>query len=79
LSKLAKDSLSIAMPQNVSIRSDNKEQRVKVQYVEVLGRVLSGIAPWLKLEGCNPQEVSLRKKYREMVIKGLQNDLDSNA
>jgi hypothetical protein len=38
------------MPQMTSIRVDNKEIRVKVQYLEVLGRVLSGISPWLQLE-----------------------------
>ena len=45
LYNLAKDSLKIAMPKVTSIRIDNKESRIKVQYVEVLGRVLSGIAP----------------------------------
>lgn len=48
---LAKDSLTVLMPQETSIRVDNKANRVKVQYLEVLGRVLSGIAPWLQLEG----------------------------
>jgi hypothetical protein len=50
-----------------------------VQYVEVLGRVLSGIAPWLQLEGGSKEEVSLRKQYREWTIQGLKNSLDSNS
>lgn len=79
LYNLAKDSLRIVMPQVTSIHLDNKEHRIKVQYVEVLGRVLSGIAPWLQLEGGDEQEVSLRKQYREWAIKGLKNSLDSNA
>jgi len=79
LHSLAKDSLKIVMPKVTSIRSDNKESRIKVQYVEVLGRVLSGIAPWLQLEGGSSEEVALRKQYREWAIKGLQNALDSNA
>ncbi len=79
LYNLAKDSLRIVMPKEVSIRSDNKENRIKVQYVEVLGRVLSGIAPWLQLEGGSSQEVALRKQYRDWVIQGLKNSLDSNA
>jgi hypothetical protein len=79
LSSLAHDSLRIAMPQVVSNRTDNKENRVKVMYVEVLGRVLSGIAPWLQLEGGNPQEVALRQQYRKWAIEGLTNALDSNA
>ena len=79
LYNLAKDSLRINMPQTVSIRVDNKESRIKVQYVEVLGRVLSGIAPWLQLEGGSKEELSLRKQYREWTIQGIKNSLDSNA
>lgn len=79
LYNLAKDSLRINMPTATSIRVDNKEHRIKVQYVEVLGRVLCGIAPWLQLEGGAAQEVALRKQYREWVIQGLKNSLDSNA
>lgn len=76
---LAKDSLRIAMPKVTSVHVDNKEHRIKVQYVEVLGRVLSGIAPWLQLEGGAPGEVALRKQYREWALSGLKNALDSNA
>jgi hypothetical protein len=76
---LAKDSLRIVMPKLTSIHIDNKEHRIKVQYVEVLGRVLSGIAPWLQLEGGSAEEVAMRKQYREWVIQGLKNSLDSNA
>ena len=76
---LAKDSLRIAMPKVTSIHVDNKDHRIKVQYVEVLGRVLSGIAPWLELEGGAPEEVALRKQYREWALSGLKNALDSNA
>lgn len=79
LYNLAKDSLRLAMPQVTSVRIDNKEHRIKVQYVEVLGRVLSGIAPWLQLEGGEPSEVALRKQYREWAIAGIKNSLDSNA
>jgi hypothetical protein len=79
LYNLAKDSLKIAMPKVTSIRIDNKESRIKVQYVEVLGRVLSGIAPWLQLEGGSPAEVALRNQYRTWVIQGIKNSLDSTA
>lgn len=79
LYNLAKDSLRINMPQVTSIHIDNKAHRIKVQYVEVLGRVLSGIAPWLQLEGGDAAEVALRNKYRAWVIEGLKNSLDSNA
>lgn len=79
LYNLAKDSLRIVMPKVTSVHIDNKEHRIKVQYVEVLGRVLSGIAPWLQLEGGAADEVALRKQYREWAIAGIKNALDSNA
>jgi hypothetical protein len=76
---LAHDSLRIVMPKVTSKRIDNREHRIQVQYVEVLGRVLSGIAPWLQGEGGSPQEVALRNQYRQWVLKGLSNALDSTA
>ena len=79
LSSLAHDSLRIVMPKIVSPRSDNREQRLQVQYVEVLGRVLCGIAPWLQGEGGSPEEVALRNQYRQWVVKGVSNALDSTA
>lgn len=79
LSSLAHDSLRIVMPQVVSNRTDNKENRIRVMYVEVLGRVLSGIAPWLQLEGGNAKEVALREQYRQWALDGLKNALDSSA
>lgn len=79
LYNLAKDSLKINMPQMTSIRIDNKESRIKVQYLEVLGRVLCGISPWLQLEGGSKEEILLRKQYREWTIQGIKNSLDSNA
>jgi hypothetical protein len=77
LSALANDSLRIRMPKVTSIRVDNKEQRIQVQYLEVLGRVLSGIAPWLELEGGSPEEVALRSEYRNWALAGIANALDS--
>ncbi len=76
---LAHDSLRINMPTTVSVHVDNAEQRRKVQYVEVLGRVLSGIAPWLQSEGGNDIEIALRNQYRTWALQGLQNAMDSSA
>ena len=77
LSSLANDSLKIVMPKVVSKRSDNAANRINVMYVEVIGRVLSGIAPWLQLEGGSPDEVKLREQYRQWVLQGLGHALDS--
>lgn len=79
MQSLAGDSLRIVMPQVTSQNVDNREHRIQVQYLEVLGRVLCGIAPWLQLEGGDEEEVSLRRQYRTWTVKGLKNALDSNA
>ena len=76
---LAHDSLRINMPTSVSIHIDNAESRRKVAYLEILGRTLSGIAPWLQLEGGSIAEQRLRQQYREWVLQGIRNALDSNA
>ncbi len=74
---LAQDSLRIKMPKRVSIRTDNRESRLSVQYVEVLGRVLSGIGPWLALEEGDEAEQALRRQYRTWFVNGMANALDS--
>jgi len=79
MSSLAHDSLRINMPTTLSIHVDNAEQRRKVQYVEVFGRVLSGMAPWLQGEGGDDAEVALRNEYRAWALQGLQNAMDSSA
>ncbi|WP_234733885.1 DUF2264 domain-containing protein [Tellurirhabdus bombi] len=79
LYNLAQDSLRIAMPKITSNRVDNKAHRIEVQYVEVLGRVLSGVAPWLQLEGGSAEEVALRNQYRQWALQGISNALDSSA
>lgn len=79
LRSLAHDSLRINMPTAVSIHTDNAEHRIKVQYVEVLGRVLSGIAPWLQGEGGTAEEVALRNQYRQWALQGIKNAVDSSA
>ena len=66
---LAHDSLHINMPTAVSIHSDDPEGRRKAQYLEVLGRVLSGISPWLQCEGGDDSEKALRKQYREWALQ----------
>lgn len=76
---LANDQLREKMPHRTSKFVDNKEHRIQVQYVEVLGRVLSGISPWLAIDTGDDDERALRVLYRKWTIKGLQNALDSNA
>ncbi len=67
------------MPVVLSKRIDNADNRRRVAYLEAFGRTLSGIAPWLNLEGGSQGEVSLRNQYRKWALKGLTNAVNPNA
>ena len=77
LYNLANDDLKKNMPVEISPISDNKNGRIRTQYLEALGRTLSGIGPWLELEGGPAEEVLLRNQYRDWAIKSIRNATDS--
>src|SRR5258706_5365896 len=79
LSNLSEDKLKEKMPVILSKRIDNAASRSKVAYLEALGRTLSGIAPWLNLEGRSKEEVQLRDQYRQWSLKAIANAVDSTA
>jgi hypothetical protein len=79
LSNIAENKLKEKMPVVLSKRIDNADNRRRVAYLEAFGRTLSGIAPWLNLEGGSQGEVSLRNQYREWALKGLKNAVNPNA
>jgi len=73
MSNFAEDKLKERMPVLLSDRIDNKESRTKAAYLEIFGRTLSGIAPWLNLEGGDAAEVKLRSQYRDWALKAVNN------
>ena len=73
LSNLADDRLKEKLPLVLSERIDNKESRTKAAYLEAFGRVMTGIAPWLNLEGGSAAEQELRNKYRAWALKAIAN------
>jgi hypothetical protein len=79
MSNLAADQLKEKMPMLLSDRIDNKESRTKVGYLEAFGRTLSGIAPWLQLEGGDADEVKLRDQYRQWALKAIGNAVSPQA
>lgn len=79
LSNLASDHLKDKMPVVLSKRVDNKESRLQAAYLEAFGRVLSGIAPWLNLEGGPKKEIALRSQYRQWTLKAIENAVDPSA
>jgi hypothetical protein len=74
---MAQDRLKAVMPKEISPISDNPKERIKAQYLEALGRALSGIGPWLNAEDGTPAEVKLRNEYRNLVMASISNATDS--
>jgi hypothetical protein len=79
MENLAADKLKEALPVELSKRTDNKDFRTKVAYLEAFGRTYAGIAPWLELEGGVAEEVALRNHYRDWTLKGLANAVNPSA
>jgi hypothetical protein len=79
MQNLAEDKLKEKMPVLLSEHIDNKESRLKVAYLEAFGRTLSGIAPWLNLDGGDAAEIKLREQYRAWAIKATANAVNPNA
>jgi hypothetical protein len=79
MENIAHDELKANMPVELSDRIDNRESRSKVTYLEAFGRTLSGLAPWLQLEGGDPEEVKLREQYRKWALQGIANAVNPQA
>jgi hypothetical protein len=79
LSNLAEGRLKEKMPVELTKNVDNAANRTSVAYLEAFGRTLSGIAPWLNLEGGSQEEVALRKQYRQWTLKAMANAVDPTS
>lgn len=79
LQSLANDSLKIVMPKTMSKHIDNPTQRQEVAYLEAFGRIMTGIAPWLNLDGGSAKEIALRNRYRAWAIKAVANAVNPQA
>ena len=76
LSALAEDKLREKLP--IESKS-SREDREQYTYLEAFGRTLTGIAPWLELEGLTGEEAALQAEYRRMVLAGLHNAVTPGA
>jgi Uncharacterized protein conserved in bacteria len=79
MSNLANNHLKERMPVTVSFVSDDPMNRKKVAYLEIFGRTLSGIAPWLNSEGGSQEEIEMRNRYREWSLKAIDNATNPEA
>jgi hypothetical protein len=79
LSNLADDRLKEKMPVVLSERTDNRELRTQAAYLEAFARTMSGIAPWLNLDGGTKEETILRNQYREWAVRAISNAVNPAA
>lgn len=57
----------------------NDQLRKDVSYLEAVGRLTCGIAPWLELGPDQTAEGQLRKKYIDLAVQGLTNAVDPQS
>jgi hypothetical protein len=74
LQHLSKGRLKAEMP--VEVNPDSKLDRTKVTYLEALGRLLAGIAPWLELGPDSTAEGKIRAKYITLAQQSIAQAVD---
>jgi hypothetical protein len=77
LKALKEGNLRRKMP--VEAASGQTQARAVGTHLEALGRLLSGLAPWLELEpsaGETQKETTLRDRYRDYALTGITSALD---
>ena len=74
LINVANDSLKENMPVEYA-----NYQRMKFSYLEAVGRVICGIAPWIELGANDTSEGKMREKYIDLVKTGLINICNPNS
>jgi hypothetical protein len=77
LNALSRNELKIMMP--VEAAKESLESRKPVTYLEAIGRLLSGMAPWLELGPDNSPEGKIREKYIILAVKCIQNATDRHS
>lgn len=74
LEPMSKGELQKTLPIEVSPIWDGRDKRVT--YMEIFGRLMAGIAPWLSLPDDHSAEGDNRKQLREWALKSYTNAVD---
>ena len=77
LENISKGTFQKNMPIVVSESFDGRNP--KVGYMEAFGRLLAGIAPWLALPADNSNEGTLRNKFLQQALLGIQHGVNPNS
>ncbi len=77
LTALSQDKLKEKMP--IEQHSFEYGDRSSFAHLEVFGRLMAGIAPWLELGIDTTEEGIIRKKQLELALKSIENAVDPKA
>jgi len=77
LSNLSKGRLKAMMP--VEVNPSGKLDRTKVTYLEALGRLMAGMAPWLELGPDQTEEGKIRAKYIRLAQQSIAQAVDPSS
>lgn len=77
LDALSKNQLRERMP--VEAAPNQQDDRKNYTYLEVLGRTLAGMAPWLELGPDDSSEGKLREKYIQLSLQSIRNATNPDA
>ncbi|MCL6524952.1 MAG: DUF2264 domain-containing protein [Thermoflavifilum sp.] len=76
---LSKNTLKQQMPVEVNTQFSHATERARYTHLEAVGRTLSGVAPWLRVEGLTGEELNMRDHLRSMIWEGLTHIADPAA
>ena len=77
LTSLSEEQLRIKMPvESIEGQIANRKQ---VTYLEALGRLVAGMAPWLELGPDSTAEGKLRAKYIDLTLKAISNAVNPKS
>lgn len=77
LDAMSQGKLTVSMP--VEIPKDAYGDRDTVTYLEAIGRLLAGLAPWLALEEISGEEAQLQQELREKALLSIKHAVDPDS
>ncbi|EAZ80127.1 DUF2264 domain-containing protein [Algoriphagus machipongonensis] len=77
LDAMSQGKLTTLMP--VEVPENAYGGRDEVTYLEAIGRLLAGLAPWLELEGVTGEEAEMQKELREKALLSIKHSVDPDS
>lgn len=77
LDAMSQGKLKALMP--VEVPENAYGDRDTVTYLEAIGRLLAGLAPWMELEDVNSEEAGIQKELREKALLSIKHAVDPNS